>query len=113
MSRGSLPVKLNPLAIKKREHPTRPYVEQLLAAERTAKLFELMGPIDRELYSTEIGRFPVAEKMLVANYYIPYGDDVYILTFMAPPGDFLFLESDVKKVFFDLEFNVPVRPVGY
>jgi hypothetical protein len=106
-------VLLDPLMIKKQEHPERPYLEQLLIVERTRELYELMDPIDLELRVTEIERFPVGRKMLIVNYYTPVGEDVYVMSFAAPPEDFLFWQDDAKRIFLELEFEVPTRPEGY
>jgi len=105
-------VKLQAASFRRVEHPTRPYLEQILIAERIEELQKLMDPLDKGLYAAEIGVFPVGRKMLLANYYTPVGDSVYTLSFAAPPDDFLFFAEDVKKIFLELEFDVATRPPG-
>lgn len=105
--------RLYALEIEKIDNPTRPYVKQLLIAQRTSDLYKRMNPIDRELQSAMIERFPVDKKLLVANYYVPVEEDVYIMTFIAPPEEFFFWEGDAKTILFELQFNVPSRPPGY
>jgi hypothetical protein len=106
-------VKLKPLEITKQDNPTRPYVEQLLQAERTQELYDLLDPIDKTLLAYELERFPIGKKMIVANYYTPVGPDVFVLTLAAPASEFFFIEEDAKKIFFELQFNVETRPKGY
>jgi hypothetical protein len=105
-------VKLQAASFKRAEHPTRPYLEQILIAERIEELQKYMDPFDKELYAAEFAVFPVGRRMILANYYLPVGDSVYALSFAAPPDDFLFFVEDVKKIFLELEFDVAARPPG-
>ena len=105
--------KIRPLALEKVEHPTRPYIRQVLYVERTKDLYDLMAPLDKELQKAEIERFPVDKPRMVANYYTPLGDDVYVFSFSAPASDFLFWEDDAKKIFLGIQVGVKTRPQGF
>ena len=105
--------KIKPLVLEKVDHPTRPYIRQVLYIERPQELYDLMDPLDKELQAAEIERIPVGKPRILVNYYTPVGDDVYVLSFAAPPSDFLFWEDDAKKVFLGIQVGVQSRPQGY
>ncbi len=105
--------RITPAKYDRVPNPSRPYIEQVLIVERVGEYMELMTELDLHLYAKEIERFPLGKRMMLANYYTLAGDSVYSLSLAAPPGDFLFLQDDAKKIFLDLQFNVKTRPQGY